>query len=538
MYRLLVVDDEDAIRKGLMKKIDWNRVGFETPNVASDGEEALRIISCEKPHVILTDIRMPNMDGLELLRRIKKDYPSIRTIILSNYNDFEYAREGMRYGASAYILKPTSNEEIYSTFNGIYHELAEKDKQLAELSTIKSKSNEYLDLLKYNLLGDITSGRKKDIDEIINDFRVLKIDLYTETVCSAIFLFHGEINTDAYSHISNFKLDCCPVQYGDNVKFEALWEEINKLHIILTCCGGTPIMMLQALINDLWVYLKINTGLPISCGIGKTYNQITNLHTSFKEANLALSLTFIDGMGYTYRSSDYNLEIPSRENDEKLNRLECDCLNKIKSGLNTSLSNSIMKYFSEMRMDRVDLETIHKRCVRLLAFAKSIVDGVNLKAADKPELDEVYNFDSFKNKTFERIRGIVEAFCLEAAGDVRLNVNEKSPIDKVKEYIRENYAERINLEDIASRVYMNQSYFSEYFKEKTGKNFIDYLTEVRIENAKKLLENTSYRIVEIAGQVGYADSAYFCNLFRKINGETPLEYRKKIALGITPFFRA
>lgn len=529
MYKLLIVDDEYEIRNGLRNKFDWNQLGFETPLIAGDGEEALVIIASQKPHVVMSDIRMPNKDGLELLKEIKYGFPYVKTVILSGYNDFEYARKGMQYGASGYILKPTSNDEINSIFKKIHDDLINEEKQLSELSTLKSNNDEYMNMKKYSCLRDLILGRINSFGSDTDDLHSLKLDLYTEKVCCAVFSLHEVKEADKRNLLEQIRFDHATTFGTSGVKFEILSEENDRLVLVMTGDSYVQSRELILATEKVWNCIRDTYEFSVSCGIGNVYTGMRNLCRSYNEADKALKVSFIDGLNRIYLSNNYNLEKPSADHVDELNRLEHHCMENICSGNICSAKETIVKYFNKLKVIRADIDSIHERCIRLVALIKSSANITDLKyEQDSPSI-----LDFSKIDTFEQLRNTVEEYCLKIADLVHIAAerDNNSPIRIVMDFVDKNYRNSFSLKDISKLVFMNPTYFSIYFKEKAGRNFSDYITDVRINHAKMLLGHSRFKVNEIAEQVGYSDSTYFCNLFKKMTEMTPLEYRKKIVLG-------
>lgn len=434
MYKLLIVDDEFEIREGL-KSFEWNLLNIEICGVCEHGLEALQFIEENPVDIVLSDIRMPIMDGLELTKRINHYYPYIFTIILTGYDDFEYVRSSMRNGALDYILKPFDIDEVTEVFKKITAKLKEKKIQQEKVESVERKNKFISTLLRKSFLKNLLNAplSEEEIEENCS-YSEMMLEAQFYTVC--ILKLDGVIQKEVVYSEKDWKLilfafDNIVSEYNEENEFGYYWIEPAEGEIYLIILNSINEKVLRLLKDTRNKIYKI-AGLiktTISCSIGSVEKDIKQIITSAGNARIALE------------------HVTSEE--------------------------SIIEYDKSMGETKATAITNEN---------ETIIDDIAV--------------DSSK-------------YIIETA------VN----------YINKNYMKSITLEDVASNVYVNSAYFSYLFKQVTGINFINYLTNCRIKKAKELLKDPKYKIQYISEAVGYENPRYFSQIFKKYTGKTPYEYR-------------
>lgn len=366
MYKVIIVDDENPIRKGLITYVNWAEMGFSVAGEASNGNDAIELIRELKPHVVLTDIKMPRCTGIELMEKIKKDNIDIKIVVLSGYDEFEYAKAALKAGAVDYLLKPIEFDKLNEIFIKIKNEYDKRNKE-------EIQNNRVYSLLKEQFQYDFTNGgiEKEDIHNIENK----------------LILLIKQYNSEGISKL--------------------IQDTFNKFS-------------------------------------GKA--DVYNCYISF----IKILNRFLEASGI--KSTDI-IDKKSVDFDRLMNR-----------------------------------ETVQDVTAELMDVFKNVIEYLG-------------------TRDFKYTNKIIEA---------------------VKKYIIENYSNNISLEMAANSVHMNHMYLSRLFKKETGVSFTDYLTDIRMQKAKKLMENVSIKLYEISEMVGYYSPKHFSKVFKKNTGVTPKQYRNNV----------
>jgi two-component system response regulator YesN len=475
--KILIVDDEKIVRKGL-EKILSNEFINASIFSAKNGEEGLSIINEINPEIVITDIRMPVKDGIELMQDISKKENPPFIIVLSGYDDFQYAKKALLNGAKTYILKPVDKKELIESVSNCINKLEERDTVTAE-----------------NILRILFNG-----GQIAKEKRVYlpKID-YT-IICTG--LVSSEFSCEALQLPNCYLLKN---NRGGLILFVGI-NSIKKL-------------------KDLIIKYKINAGVS---KISSTYLEMTCL---YRQAFLAyLEFFFIVRKNKNVSSwNEYNLTPNLNENNKisseisvqvsklsimienaSINELKC-CFNDIFSYINDSSETQARKlyyFYESIKINIFERYSVIIEQEVYLQIKKIMVDNITVCESLNDWLVNVTSFVYYLNK-YERL------------------VTEEYPfIIEAMQYMKYHYTEQINMIQVANQVSVNYTYFSEMFKKYTKINFNKYLTLLRIEESKKLLEKGCYKVYEVATRSGFGDEKYFMKKFKEETGMSPTQYRK------------
>lgn len=520
MLNVIVVDDETWICKLIRKIVDWDKTGFNIVADAGDGLKALKLIEEHKPDLVITDIRMPGLDGLGLIKAVREKKLDMEFIIISGYSDFEYARSALTYDAFGYLLKPLDKDEfeevLYSAKDKISkkHRIQDKLESGAsvmlenELRKIIDKTNKDIDLAALNILynRNFTEGpfyavifkrdytaRENDSVEFsgfLSDIKKKYADSFQEIVW-----FPGKTN-DQTVFLINLKKD------GGDV-YDAMKEVMKSF-------GGEE-------------HLK---GFSLTISIGNRVENAGGIAASYESAANAMKARVFLGTG---RVIDANKEAGRLADTGS--GIDIRAKKKLLVLLDVLDTDNALAEIKEILTDAekksaVSLTSYHMAAHEVigLLFESMQKKGVQLKSGAGRQ-QAAANIDGFSSaKEIEKyITGLVKEF-----RDVYLDEkhdNGEKLITEIKKFISENYMKNINLDDVAKLVCLSPTYVSEIFKRKTGENFSEYLINYRIEIAKDMLKDIRYKVVDVSLMVGYMDSKYFSRLFKKKVGVNPTDYR-------------
>ena len=563
MIKVFLVEDEYAIREGIKRSIHWERDGFELVGEAGDGEVALPKIIKTKPDILITDIRMPFMDGLELSRLVKNEMPDIKIVVLSGYDDFNYAKQAISIGVEEYILKPVSEENLMVELKKIA-EIIDREQKEKEAKIKYVHDMEEIRLLEQQkFLHDTIDGRLS-IQESVARGKKLGIDIAAEfysIVLIQVFSKNaGENEIDVYSGIkeeiySLIKENCNSVeniflydQVGD-VLCLLIKADSNEQLKNLTDKGISGMKEVIGRYQDVLYFMSI----------GKPVDRIRDVNVSYADASrkfaerymLEESRVFdIDDSG-SARAQGIQNEAASNASeaadmadniaaatDDKIDLNSIDAgkisqktiLHFLKNGTLGEVEDFTDEYFSSIGFDVMGSMMLRQyvlieALLSASAFMKSVgVDGKN-QGELLGELSDPAGFaDSVENARnyISRLLKIILEYRNKLSDQKYVEI-----IDKARDFIQNNYQnEEMSLQTVASEVNVSSNHFSAIFRKETGETFIDFLTAVRMEKARTLLVCSAMKTSEIGFQVGYRDPHYFSYIFKKTQGMSPKEYRK------------
>lgn len=530
MLKIFLVEDEFVIREGIKNNIDWKANGYEFCGEASDGELAFPIIQKTKPDIVITDIRMPFMDGLELSRLIKKELPLTEIIILSGYEEFEYAKEAIKIGVSQYLCKPISGEELLKEINLLADKITEKRKeQEIKEKYIREVEENFIEE-KRNFFQYLVTGTKS-ISELLEIAKKIHIDL--SSIWYNIILLKIQSMTHAHDEYSGsmVKVEQKLKELDEGDHFAAFDRNLEGKALLVKADIEEELTRIQ---NDYIRKMKDLLGdyshVRYFAGIGMPVNRLSELPASFESASHAFAhcyLTRESGI-WNYQDIEQKKHQIDDFNIGSVNAKELD-RNKLRDFLKFGDKNEVV-YFVEEYINDLGNNAMKSNMFRQYLVMDTyfcVVDFVVDLQFSKDEI-EVFSADSEILQNNENSMKYMERIISKA-----LELREKSAsnrygdiVDEVMKYIEEHYVqEDLSLNILASHVNFSPNHLSMVLSQQTGQTFIKYLTDFRMNKAKELLRCTGKRSSEIGLEVGYKDPHYFSFLFKKTQGMTPTQYR-------------
>ncbi|MFJ5761546.1 response regulator [Neobacillus sp. NPDC093182] len=494
--RVLIVDDEQLIRQGIKHYLNWEQQGFEIVGEASNGIEALELIEMKHPHIILTDIVMPIMDGEELTRIVKERYPQIEIIILSSYGEFDYVRSTFQSGVVDYILKPKLDAK------GLLNALKAAADRIPSLQMMDKHVS--VDLSVGQIIQKLISGYEVNYDVE----KLSEVFPYGEFCLLGIVLKSGE--TDL------------PKRIKGKIEAEFGQEDYSFYY-------DRNIVLVNG--NDFTNFIKFAKQLGESNGgygfvLSETFTDFSQLAVIYKESLVKL-------LNYRFYFSEQPLLMKQNlPNPEPV----CEGFN-----LDWFTGEFKRKNFEAAFNYLQEHITALSNCYTLdvyeyKAFFGNIVFNITVLLGnmdyDVKELDHA-KYSYFKLiEDAQNAKDVIEQlnkFITEANQCIISSQNhlDNQNMKKLMEFIKNHYAEPLTLTDVAKHFHFNPSYLSSYFSTHNSEGFIEYINRIRIEEASKLLVEGRATISEISGMVGYSDHSYFCKVFKKITGLSPSQYRRK-----------
>ena len=541
MLKTFLVEDEVVIREMIKKMIPWEQYGFELAGEAADGEMALPLILKSKPDLLITDIKMPFMDGLTLCRLVKKELPDIRIVILSGYDDFNYAKQAISIGVEDYLLKPITKNAFIERLKEIHNRYEHEKTQREYYEKFRLEMQEYEKNASRDFFETLVRA-DSDLAELYRRADKLNLDIVAEAYNILIFTPDtSEGNYNSYEECSDWEAE---VQDKINTYFlnhpvAILFRHQVFSYAILvkgqkdTIEKNTEVKAIQ----DIMDQTERRTDWFIA--VGKSADRLSMLGHSYRTAVRANSFRYLyDGHILDYQSLEAQKENPSdsrREDSVQLRNVNVNALNPailqkfLSSGLAEEVDDFIRDYFNAIGQEPMGSLVFRNYVVLNVRF--SVLSFLKKLGCDDSEISgqEMENIMDETGKTIEAAvaycgKILKKAIALrdENAGD-----QNRSVLKLAVDFIDHNYMdEEISLNKAAHVANVSANHFSALFSQNMGQTFTEYLTDLRMSKAKELLRCTAMRSSEIAGEVGYKDAHYFSYLFKKTQGMTPSEYRK------------
>lgn len=531
MLKVFLVEDEFVVREGIKNNVDWQAHGYEFCGEASDGELAFPMIQKLKPDIVITDIRMPFMDGLVLSRLIKKEMPWIEIIILTGYEEFEYAKESIKIGISQYLTKPISGEELLKEVDALAVKIEEKRKEREIKEEYMREMAENFQQERKDFFQYLVTGTKS-VAELLEMADKLHIDL--SSLWYNIVLIQFQSKKHAHNEYSSSVVE---IEHA----MEQITEESHLL-IFDRNLEGKALLFRADSKEELEQYQKEYLGkitdmmmryekIRFFGGIGEAVNRLRELPQSFETASHAFAHRYLVEESRIVDSAELSKEgyLPKDQLDiHTVNTKQID-RSKIREFLKMGDREETVYFVEEFFMD-LGTNVMHSNIFRqyiTLDVYFCVVDFLEDLQISREAVEPV-DVNSGMAQSEESAMQYIMTLLNQALELRDRNASNRygDIVDEVLRYIEKNYAdEELSLNLLASHVNFSPNHLSMIFAQQTGQTFIKYLTEYRMNKAKELLRCTGKRSSEISQEVGYKDSHYFSYVFKKTQGITPTQYR-------------
>lgn len=527
LYKILLAEDDIVVRKNIRDNINWASAGLEFCSEVSNGEVSLSLIQALRPDVLITDIKTPFMDGLQLIRMIRKSVPDLKIIILSKHGEFSYLQEAIKLGVTEYLLKPVTPKKLTAALYRVAIQLDEDYRQRETLQGLKNQVEDSLTMLRGKFLLDVVLGNIPPA-EIVEKAHRLKLDMLARAY--QVMVVKAELYMGAISQIGPGKLQYIEelisrvTQDHTSTSIISFHKNVEELVLIIK---GDSTKQLEQRIYFLARLLKEEVEGQIEClltiGIGSSKERLGDVANSFNEAyRNTLSLNGqISLSGLTDRIDNSDMQ-----------RLDAAMIEQfLKTGVKADLDAFYESNISPLSKSLLTMPVfLHYFTVGLLITTARFIAKLGgnpdeiLPQWQQPEtvISLIHTRQQIKEQTSKFLLAALE-FRDERAS-TQLQYDEM--IQKAQTYIDKHFADaEISLNEVAAYVSMSSSHFSMIFSRETGETFIEYLTRQRIKKARELLRTTNLKAKEIAFEVGYNNQHYFYLVFKKVSGVSPTEFR-------------
>ncbi|OBZ13820.1 MULTISPECIES: response regulator [Bacillales] len=534
--KMIVAEDEQSFREGILTLVDWKLYGIEIAGEAENGRQALEMINNDPPDLLLTDIRMPHLNGLDLIRAAKAAGHEFRSVLLTGYNEFEYAKEAIKLGVSDYLLKPCMPHDIVRVILDLKQKIEESENEDKAVNELSRSWNRNIHLLKNQILSQWIQQPLMPLENRYNVIREVEMTLVQGSIQVGIIRIDSSTGPNAASSKRDLEL----IRYALlNITGETLRPlYAGKLEVFrhgdeMLWIGNYPADTthdaIERAMKELQYNLEAYLKLSISISISSVNASVEYAHIGYQEAMEAMQGRFYQGRGgiFFYTCTD-------KQQSAKASILDDALLHRIGKELLVSLQNE--QY--EQAVDAIEAGMSHIRNnsgyskAEVQLYATSLILELQ-KFAQERKVASIEWQDSFVNwiekipnmETLDDCSVVLQKIVQSIVEAVSNQKSLHRTVHATIELIKQRYNSNLTLELAAKETFVSNSYLSSLFKQELGVNFLDYLHQYRVERSKELLRQ-SYKIYAVSKLVGYQEERHFSSTFKKWTGLTPRQYQK------------
>lgn len=508
MIKLLIVDDEQIEREGLLAILQKG-IPKLVIEQAKNGNHAVQLAEEFAPDLILMDIKMPGMSGLEAVEKIRSSHPNIKFIMVTAYDAFEYARQALKLGVMDYLLKPSKASEIVSTVGGVIHQIEEERKVVVRSKLQQDALQKALPLVETDVVTQLLFDH---VHEVHLDMLVelLGTRSSNENFVMIVLLPAGSehLYKTIKEKVRKSKSAWVGALYGKQLPIIVFREPEKSFRSQAVALANEILSTAKSHLREGWFI-----------GIGNVYNSLEQTRQSYQESLVATVDTTLP-VKYRFYS---DVPLLGSESDGQLaKQREKQFFEEIRLGEWGQIHKNVMDLIQHYENEGVAVLQSHQRILEVLWIASRVMNEMGVEIETPLYSFKAHDYRQLRSETgylLEQMRQSHKS---------QLEKLEPDTIYQIKQYIIEHSHEDISLEALGKRVGLFPFYISKLFKEKLGVNYIDFLTECRIEKAKKLMVDPEKSLKEITYEVGYHDPNYFSKVFKKLCGASPKEYRKTL----------
>lgn len=534
MLKVLIADDEAIVRVGLKSLIDWEAHGFLLVGEANNGKKAWELFKKYAPDILITDLKMPQVDGLELLKKISGSSVSCRAVVLSNYDDFHLVKQAMKLGACDYLLKlEMEPEQLLKTLDALAREIALKRAEQSRQVQIKQDIKTGLEVLRREFLREIACMGHFDPDYFLDGVARYEIKLDLERIyCLVLQVGNGykleNMDSEQVSSIETAMINICEETMGQDGRGYCFPINPQKLAMLVSPSKGAPageLIIRQS--RNMVEMLKHYLGLITTVGVSEPACSPCQVPRAFEQATEALRYRFFKDNDQVIRW-DKIRSFPTPKDVYSVLPYRAQLEQAFENARVRDLENCLKLISREIAESGLSQEGACHGALQLYFITNEILAQRNLQpeqvlvSSRRSHRDflEIVNLEQIQTWLVQLQKDLIEFLQAGEATDYPWMIRE------VKRFVLQNYSKQLSLSEVAELVGLTPSYFSTLFKQHVGVNYSEYLTNVRLEEGKELLLNSALRVYEISHLIGYPNHYYFHRLFKKRMGVTPLEFRR------------
>ncbi len=530
MYKAIIVDDEELVCKGLRKHFDWNSYDIDILADLPDGQKAFEFVQENPIDLLITDVRMPYMDGITLAKNVRELYPQTKVIFVSGYDDVAYLKKALKVEAVDYILKSIDLEELKETVSRVVQIMDTENKRKKSFEDMERLLNQSFPLLQERFLITLIKDEIENLDLIRDQIKFFNIPLNEDTCyCVLVLQVHENYSvintmTERERQLRSLKIqtECSEVavKYGKTICFKSRQHEYV---LILSLQGEGYEETLLQVSEELQDRLKEGLDAGVSIGISDRYKGFKNIKNSYENASKAISKQYL-------LDNSLTISVDKYEVDEGLKEFKDKAEKKLIELLSHGSTEQVSQVLSELLDDvssRSSEEDQQNLLIFLLLLPSRLITDVKVKKKSHYSNQKKILEQFLCCADFQEQCDLIQRLYTEVV--MLMNSLSKTPsnalIDQVRKTIDERYMEQIDIGTLAEEAYLTPTYLCVLFKQVTGSTINEYLTLTRVEKAKKLLVDPRIKLYDICYKVGYLSPSYFSRLFKKYVGITPSEYR-------------
>lgn len=525
MYKLLVADDEYWTREKIRNMLNWEEYQITFMNPAQDGEEVLQIVVKDRPDILITDINMPFVNGVDLVRKIKKEYPDIVVFVISGYDDFEYVKQTLMDGAINYLLKPVARIDLIGAVSKALEVISEKEeneKQIVKTASLIQDRELSLLVEKESSLISTANFLNENSSMVGSSMMLVKIHELQELM--------GKYSYDLnYLSYSVKKLLKQIIGMEKLLIFNYIYRS-NEFLIVTEAEVSEQRHMAMKIMNA----FKELTQSPVTVAVSEPSYSIESLHNAYVQSISVLMARPFKKENAVLFSQQEGVVTSRSVSNHMTQELEWQLRGLLKSSTQKAIMDFLRDAVGLAACEKKDWKYIEvKQTVKKISTIFSDVLSQNKEAASLREFDEL---EQMMDKVLEKLDSKQVLALLEemlmlvfAEKENDFTGNIRDIVREAAQYIDRNYYEELTLMSLSSKYCVESSYFSRMFKQETGKNLMLYITAKRVEKAKEIMQQSDTSMAEIAFMVGYDDYTYFSKVFKKVTGVSPREYRSGLA---------
>lgn len=536
MHTILLVDDEPVTRNGLKTLVNWAELGLKLIAEADDGSTALPLLQQLKPDILLTDVRMPGMDGLALAKEAQFLLPQLKTVFISGYSDVDYVRSALKMGAYDYILKPIDMNELHACLSKVVKRLESESKAKISMDLLERQAEQGRPLIKQQLLSRLMLDTTAPPVQVLERLETLGVAAPDREYCVLLlspdegeaercqgFQDNWKLLETAICNISQeILLSCAPCHFLEDPLVQQ-----QPVVVLAAKSGILQENQIYAAAANLCQVLKKYLQLSLSVGIGSIVPSLTLLQNSYQTATSALKHRLYRGGAQVLVSAAETAEpqpAAATAGAEQIQEL-------LRSPEEKHLLQWLAAYFRHLAATRNTDISFYRARVSQIIFETYVVLQEELSGSGESDLNHQNILDKlYKTQSLSQMEKLITGYCTDVQTLIRLKNDDatKGIIQQVKKRIQAEFHHPLTINELAADVYLSPTYLCMLFRQEAGITINNFQTQVRMENAKRLLSDYRNKLYDISEAVGYSNPSYFSRQFKKYTGMLPSEYRNRM----------
>ncbi|AIQ60037.1 response regulator [Paenibacillus borealis] len=531
MYKVMIVDDEPVIKKGLQCFIDWSILECEVVCEAANGLEAVELLGYYDVDIVVTDIRMPGMDGLALSDYVHRHFPQTKVIILTAFADFAYAQTAIQYEVVDFVVKTNPTEQIPRAIEKATQLLEKEREQTQKVRQLESKINDNLSEISEKFLREAVYGLISDEAGLFSRSRELGLQLENYF---AVYMevkdmpgsqgYTGNPANDHYRFLASIR-QFLGLAFGERPSSIMAMEKNTLLALVSMGSGNTAVstQTLLTISNEILAMAENFRQCHVNIGISLLHRDISTLTTAYLEAREALQGSFYnDNYVAVYMPHSNQTITPGAPPHHAAEQIA----EHLQQGQSELAVQQLDQLLESYKSTKEPIENVKVACLLIASYCFRLLSASTPFAPEMEESQSAVYKQIQESKSIQLLADILGRLILNCSRAVALSDRQPNYIViECQKYIREHYNQNLSLQIIADHIHINSSYLSRLYKKVTGESIIDVINRYRIDMAKKLLRNPASKVFEVAEAVGIETPAYFTHVFSKYTGMSPKEYK-------------